>query len=315
VNAGGHGAGGGSAGTADMTGTSGAGGSTASAGAPGVGGAGASSAGAAGSAGANGAAANGGRAGGSSGAGGAGLGGAAGAGVSGSLGDAGSSGSPPGPLSVLVFSKTVEFRHDSIPDGRAALMSAASDAGWTFSATEDASVFNDDGLASIDVVVFLSTTGDVLDDSQQAAFERFIRAGRGFVGIHSASDTEYDWAFYGELVGAYFREHPAVQEATIRVADAADPTMAGLPDPWTRTDEWYAFKDNPRANVHVLMTLDETSYAPGTATMGSDHPIAWLHEYEGGRAFYTALGHTKESYADPTFVRHLTQAISWAGGR
>ena len=229
--------------------------------------------------------------------------------------DAGASGVGSGPLGVLVFSKTVVFRHDSIPAGRDALMSAGSGAGWTFSATEDASVFTDDGLASFDVVVFLSTTGDVLDETQQAAFERFIRAGKGFVGIHSASDTEYDWPFYGELVGAYFREHPAIQQATINLEDAADPTMAGLSNPWTRTDEWYAFKANPRANVHVLMTLDEASYAPGTATMGSDHPIAWLHEYEGGRAFYTALGHTKESYADPAFIRHLTQAITWAGRR
>jgi cytochrome c len=226
---------------------------------------------------------------------------------------AGGSTDPAGPLGLLVFSKTAVFRHDSIPDGIAALRAIATSESWTLSATEDASVFTDEGLAGVDVVVFLSTTGDVLDDAQQAAFERFIRSGKGFVGIHSATDTEYDWTFYGELVGAYFREHPMIQQATLHVEDPADPTMAGMPNPWTRTDEWYAFRANPRPNVHVLMTLDETSYAPGAATMGDDHPIAWLHEHEGGRAFYTALGHTAESYTEPAFVRQLTQAIAWAG--
>jgi type 1 glutamine amidotransferase len=230
-------------------------------------------------------------------------------------GSDGAAGAPSRPLAVLVFSKTAAYRHDSIPDGRAALMTVASSAGWSLSATEDDTVFTDDALAPLDVVVFLSTTGDVLDDTEQAAFERFIRAGKGFVGIHSASDTEYDWEFYGGLVGAYFREHPDIQEATLHVEDPNDPTMAGLPTTWTRTDEWYAFKTNPRPDVHVLITLDETSYAPGTATMGGDHPITWLHEYEGGRAFYTALGHTKESYSEPLFVGMLTRAIEWAAGR
>ncbi len=220
-----------------------------------------------------------------------------------------------GPLSVLVFSKTAAYRHDSIPDGIAALMSASAGGDYTLTASEDASVFTDDSLANLDVVVFLSTTGDILDDDEQAAFERFITSGKGFVGIHSASDTEYDWAFYGGLVGAYFREHPDIQQATLDVEAPSDPTMNGVPSPWTRTDEWYAFQSNPRPNVDVLMTLDESSYDPGTATMGGDHPITWSHEYEGGRAFYTALGHTKESYSDPIFVGILTRAIQWAGRR
>lgn len=242
--------------------------------------------------------------------------GQAGAGAGGaSAGVSGSAGGGQAPLSILVFSKTAGFRHDSIPDGIAALMSASSSAGYTMEASEDSSVFTDDGLATLDVVVFLSTTGDILDDAQQAAFERFIMRGKGFVGIHSATDTEYDWTFYGGLVGAYFREHPSIQPATLHVEAPSDPTMAGVPSPWTRTDEWYAFQSNPRPNVNVLMTLDETSYDPGTATMGDDHPITWYHEYEGGRAFYTALGHTSESYSDPIFVGILARAINWAGGR
>jgi type 1 glutamine amidotransferase len=238
-------------------------------------------------------------------------------GASGAAGadEAGAAGAASGPLAVLVFSKTAAYRHDSIPNGIAALTNVATSSGWNLTATEDSSVFTDDALGALDVVVFLSTTGDVLDDTQQAAFERFIHAGKGWVGIHSASDTEYDWAFYGGLVGAYFREHPAIQQATLDIEDPSDPTMAGLPSPWTRTDEWYAFQTNPRPNVHVLITLDESSYSPGTASMGSDHPITWSHEYEGGRAFYTALGHTKESYSDPLFVGMLTRAVVWAAGR
>jgi len=216
---------------------------------------------------------------------------------------------------VLVFSRTAGFRHDSIPAATTALTTLAAGRGWALTATEDPTAFAGPSLATVDVVVFLSTTGDVLDATQQAAFEGFMRGGGGFVGIHSATDTEYDWPFYGALVGAYFREHPAIQAATVHVEDTAQPILAGVPLDWQRTDEWYAFKTNPRPNVHVLMTLDEASYEPGTSSMGGDHPITWLREYEGGRAFYTALGHTQESYADPLFTGMLARAIEWAGGR
>ena len=252
---------------------------------------------------------------GSGGEGGAGDAGASGGGVGGDPngGSGGDAGSPTVP-SVLVYSWTTGYRHDSIPAGLTVLTFIANERGWTLSASEDATIFSDSGLQPFNVIVFLSTTGEVLDAAQQAAFERFIRAGGGFVGIHSASDTEYDWPFYGGLVGAYFREHPAIQEAVIRVEDATHPATKGIPSEWRRTDEWYAFRENPRPNVTVLLTLDETTYAPGTATMGADHPVAWYHEYEGGRAFYTALGHTSETYAEPAFLGHLAGAIEWAAG-
>ena len=215
----------------------------------------------------------------------------------------------------MVFSRTTAYRHDSIPDGVQALTRLATERGFRLAATEDASTFSDSGLAGYDAVIFLSTSGDVLDDAQQAAFERFFRAGKGFIGIHSASDTEYDWAWYGGLVGAYFWAHPAVQEASVVVEDPQHPITASLPNPWRRTDEWYAFKTNPRPNVHVLLSLDESSYDPGAAHMNGDHPIAWCHEYDGGRAFYTALGHTSESFSDPLFVGQLASAVGWVLGR
>jgi type 1 glutamine amidotransferase len=240
--------------------------------------------------------------------------GATSAGAGSSLG--GEAGNAPGAsVSLLVFSRTVAYRHDSIPAGIQALTGLAAAQGWRLDATEDASRFTDAGLAGYSVVIFLSTTGDVLDDTQQGAFERFIRGGKGYIGIHSASDTEYDWAWYGGLVGAYFREHPAIQAANVLVEDATNPATAGLPNPWKRTDEWYAFQSNPRPNVHVLLALDENSYSPGTANMNGDHPIAWCHEYDGGRAFYTALGHTSESYADPLFMGQLAGAVAWVVAR
>jgi cytochrome c len=180
-------------------------------------------------------------------------------------------------------------------------------------ATEDATTFTDAALARYRAVVFLSTTGDVLDLAQKTAFERYIRSGGGFAGIHSASDTEYNWPWYGRLVGAYFASHSQIQRATVHIADPGHPSTKGLPAIWERTDEWYNFRTNPRGAVHVLATLDETTYSGGK--MGADHPIAWCHLIEGGRSWYTAMGHTKESYAEPLFRLHLLGGIETAAGR
>jgi len=218
------------------------------------------------------------------------------------------------PFSILVFSKTAGFRHDSIPAGIAAIQQLGADNGFTVDTTEDAGAFTDANLEKYAAVVWLSTTGDVLDDDQQAAFERYIRGGGGYVGIHAASDTEYSWAWYGDLVGAYFNSHPANQTATIKVEDPAHPSTAALPARWTRFDEWYNFRTNPRANVHVLASLDESTYSPGTGAMGADHPTAWCHDFDGGRAWYTASGHTIESYAEPDFLAHLLGGIQTAAG-
>jgi cytochrome c len=161
-------------------------------------------------------------------------------------------------------------------------------------------------------VVFLSTTGDILNATQKAAFERYIRSGGGFVGIHSASDTEYQWGWYGRLVGAYFASHPQIQQATIHIEDPAHPSTKDLPTVWQRTDEWYNFRSNPRGKVHVLATLDEATYSGGK--MGADHPIAWCQAIDGGRSWYTAMGHTVESYAEPLFRLHLLGGIESAAG-
>lgn len=219
---------------------------------------------------------------------------------------------------ILVFSRTAGFRHDSIPAGITAIQALGQSRGFTVEATEDPGTFSDESLARFDAVVFLSTTGDVLDEAQQAAFERYIAAGHGYAGIHAAADTEYDWPWYGRLVGAYFKGHPAVQDALVVVGDRAHESTAGLPEQWRRRDEWYDYRNSPRdqvdgATIRILATLDEASYEGGT--MGADHPIAWCHEYGGGRAWYTGGGHTPESYAEPEFLDHLAGGILWACGR
>ena len=214
---------------------------------------------------------------------------------------------------LLLFSRTLGFRHDSIPDGIAAVEALGRAHGFAVDVTEDPTRFTPAGLAAYRVVLFLSTTGDVLRGAERDALEGFLRAGGGFAGVHAAADALYDWPWYGGLVGAWFARHPAVQRATVRVADASQPSTRGLPDPWVRTDEWYDFRADPRPSVHVLLTVDEASYQGGG--MGPDHPIAWYHDYDGGRAWYTALGHVREAYADPAFRAHLLGGIAYAAGR
>ncbi|MFD8373293.1 ThuA domain-containing protein [Streptomyces sp. NPDC059688] len=213
---------------------------------------------------------------------------------------------------VLVFSKTAGFRHDSIPEGVEAVRQLGRANGFTVDTTEDAGAFTGRNLSRYDAVVFMSTTGDVLDAAQQDAFEGYIRHGGGYVGVHAAADTEYDWAFYGGLAGAWFQNHPAIQPATVNVEDRAHPATSHLGRTWERTDEWYNYRSDPRDRAHVLASLDETSYTGGT--MNGDHPIAWCQDYQGGRAFYTGGGHTKESYADPAFRQHLLGGIRWVIG-
>jgi type 1 glutamine amidotransferase len=217
------------------------------------------------------------------------------------------------PFDVLVLSKTSGFRHDSISAGVQAITQLGQAHGFSVTATEDAGAFTTGNLAQYEAVAFLNTTGDVLNDAQQAAFESYIGAGGGFVGIHSAADTEYDWPFYGELVGAYFASHPAVQEADVHVEDRAHPGTAHLPQTWTRVDEWYDYRANPRPSVKVLAALDESTYSGGQ--MGDDHPITWCQEHAGGRSFYTGGGHTAASYSEPDFRAQLLGGIRYAAGQ
>jgi uncharacterized protein len=218
-------------------------------------------------------------------------------------------------LRLLVFSKTGGFRHASIPDAIAALRKLAAGQNVAADFTEDASVFTTANLSRYNAVVFLLTTGEILNASQQAAFEQYIRQGGGYAGVHSATDTEYSWPWYGQLVGAYFDRvhgHSRVVQATVHVIDPSHLSTSMLPATWIRTDEWYNFASNPRDRVHVLLTVDEKTYHGGV--MGAFHPIAWYHFFDGGRSWYTAMGHTSESYQEPLFLAHLWGGILYAAG-
>lgn len=217
------------------------------------------------------------------------------------------------PYDVLVFSKTAGFRHDAIPVGIQTIRDLGAANNFTVTATEDAAAFTTANLAQYEAVVFLNTTGDVLNATQQTAFESYIGSGRGYVGVHAAADTEYDWPFYGNLVGAWFASHPAIQQANIKVEDRGHAATGHLPQTWTRTDEWYNYRTNARSTAHVLATLDESSYSGGG--MGADHPLSWCKSYGGGRSFYTGAGHTQASYAESNFRNHLLGGIRYASGR
>ena len=212
---------------------------------------------------------------------------------------------------VLVCTRTTAYRHDSIPAGRAALRELGEEHGFGVETTEDPSVFTDASLAGRDAVVFLSTSGDVLTPEGRDALRRWVSDGGGFMGIHSAACTEYDWPYYGELVGARFAGHPAFQPGTVLVEDPDHPAMRHLPHRWEWKDEWYDFRSNPRRlpGVRVLATIEETGYEGGG--MGADHPLVWCRESGAGRSFYTSLGHAEDAYTDPEFRAHLLGGLRW----
>lgn len=218
----------------------------------------------------------------------------------------------PQEIKILVFSHTRGYRHKNIEKGVATLKELTAKEGFGLLHTEDSLMFRRDILSDYQLVIFLSTTGDVLGPEQEDAFRSYIRNGGNFMGIHAATDTEYDWSWYGDLVGAYFESHPEEQEARVVVADPGHPATEHLPESWTHYDEWYNFKEI-RPGLNVLLTLDETTYEGGTN--GADHPIAWFREFDGGRMFYTGLGHTKEAFDDPYYRKHLLGGILYCLGR
>jgi len=220
---------------------------------------------------------------------------------------------------VLLFTKTEGFHHESVHEGVTAVRQLASRNNFAVDWQDNGSIFNEKALANYAAVIFLNTTGNVLNDEQQAAFEKFIQSGKGFVGIHSATDTEYDWPWYTKMVGMMFKIHPQQQTAYLKVEDGNFPGMERFPKKLLWTDEWYEYGDRKATDLHFLLSVDEKSYDPNVKWgenvgkgMGSFHPIAWYHNYDGGRAFYTGLGHIAQIYTDQTFLDHLYGGIYWA---
>ncbi len=212
---------------------------------------------------------------------------------------------------VLVFSKTAGFYHTSIPAGIAAIQKLGIENGFEVDTTKNAALFNTKNLKKYAAIIFLGTTGDVFNEEQQSAFEKYIRSGGGYAGIHAATDTEYGWPWYGKLAGAWFINHPAQQEAILNVVNSNTIATKHLPEVWKRKDEWYNFKEISK-DLNVLIKIDENSYKGGEN--GDNHPMSWYHAFDGGRAFYTALGHVDESFSDPLFIKHILGGIEYAMG-
>nr|WP_136251207.1 ThuA domain-containing protein [Ningiella ruwaisensis] len=223
-------------------------------------------------------------------------------------------------FNVLLFTKTAGWHHSSIHDGVTAMRKLAARHDFAMQWEENADrVITDDYLKQFDAVVFINTTGDIFNDEQQKVFERFIQGGKGFVGVHAASDTEYDWPWYGKLVGHYFEIHPANQTAVLVKQDNNFPGMKGFDERHLFTDEFYGFLPANVEGLNYLLTIDESTYDPSadwgakkTQGMGEFHPIAWYHEFDGGRSFYTGLGHIPGVYEDDVFLQHLYGGIYWA---
>jgi len=214
---------------------------------------------------------------------------------------------------ILVFSKTKGYRHESITAGKLAFLKLGKENGFDVDTTEVADVFTEARLKNYNAVIFLCTTGDVLNQQQQNEFMRFIQAGGGFMGIHAAADTEYEWWWYGKLVGAYFKSHPKQQVAVVKKVNNFSPAKEDkLPAEWKRWDEWYNYR-NISPDIKVLYNLDESTYEGGEN--GSNHPITWYHDFDGGRSFYTGLGHTPESYTDETFLSQVLMGVQYAIGK
>lgn len=213
--------------------------------------------------------------------------------------------------SILVFSKTTGFRHKSIPVGITYFKNLQKETNWNIDFSEESNDFSSENLAKYNVVVFLNTTGNLFNDQQKKAFKKYIANGNGFVGIHSASNTEEQWPWFTDMIGATFRDHPKVQKAKVLVNLTSEhPAINHLNKEEFFKDEWYNFQKPVAKHVTVLASVDETSYKG--KKMNTNHPITWYHYFDGGRIFYTGLGHTNNSYKDVRFKEMIKGGILWA---
>jgi type 1 glutamine amidotransferase len=220
---------------------------------------------------------------------------------------------------ALLVTTTNGWHHESVHAGVLAIQQLGVRNHFEVVLMENPGSITDDNLKQFQVVIFLNTTGNIFDSTQQKAFERYIQSGKGFVGIHSASDTEYDWPWYNKLVGRMFHIHPAIQTAKVNILDATFPGLQGFTNNKLWTDEWYEFGPEKATDLKYILSIDETSYNPKVQWgpkkgegMGKLHPVAWYHNYDGGRSFYTALGHMPSVFSEPAFLDHLYAGIFWA---
>ncbi|WP_373057570.1 ThuA domain-containing protein [Zunongwangia sp. H14] len=233
-------------------------------------------------------------------------------------------------FNVLLITETDGWHHESIEDGIDAVEDLAARHNFGLERQQEAQKITAERLNAFDAVIFLNTTADIFDEQEQEAFENFIEAGNGYVGVHAASDTEYDWEWYTKLVGRMFHIHPVQQTARLDILEHNFPGLEHFPEKLLWTDEWYEFGEEKTSGLNYLVAVDENSYDPEVTWknrdkaengqmqdrvgkgMGDFHPISWYHEYDGGRAFYTALGHIPEIYKNQWFLDHLYGGIYYA---
>lgn len=222
-------------------------------------------------------------------------------------------------FNVLLFTKTAGWHHKSINAGVTAFEKMAKNHHFAVDWQEDARLINAENLAKFDVVVFLQTTADILNDEQQEALRKYVQSGKGFVGIHAAADTEYSWPWYGKLVGRRFVIHPVIQTARLNIINRKFPGLEYFPDSVLWTEEWYEYGPEESENLNYIMSVDESTFetkadwghAKGDG-MGDFHPISWYQEIEGGRSFYTGLGHMPATYDNKAFIEHIFGGLYWA---
>ena len=220
---------------------------------------------------------------------------------------------------ALLVTTTKGWHHESLHAGVLAIQQLGIKNHFDVVLQESPTYITDKNLEQFKVIIFLNTTGDILDSAAQKVMERFIQSGKGFVGIHSASDTEYDWDWYNRLVGRMFHIHPAIQTAKLNVVDSTFPGIMGFAQAGLWTDEWYEFGPEKVNDLKYILSIDENSYDPKAQWgekkglgMGKLHPVAWYHNFDGGRSFYTALGHVPAVFSNPIFLNHLYAGIYWA---
>jgi uncharacterized protein len=212
------------------------------------------------------------------------------------------------PKSILVFTKTAGFRHGSIPAGVAMMEQITEKLNWSMTHSEDAALFNPDTLKNYGIIVFLCTSGTILNEEEKLSLETFVESGGSFLGIHSASDTEYDWPWYGKMLGAWFSDHPHIQEARLYTSTTPHPSIMGLPSEWFHTDEYYNFRSF-EPDIQRVLFVDGTTFTGGKHS--DNHPMSWYKTIGKGKSFYCALGHTNESYEDSVFQLHIENALNW----
>lgn len=214
-----------------------------------------------------------------------------------------------GPFKMLAYSRTTGFRHDSsIATGKVMLQDIADEQGFDLTITEENSLFTTEGLAQFEVIFFMNTTGDILNNNEQQIFEAWMKNNGAFCGTHSATDTEAGWDFYKEVTGQYYDGHSLANTAGAIVFEASamdSPILKGLPNPWQRNEEWYNFN-----------SFQQWSSKPGFQILGrkqaDNQPIMWVREYDNFRSFYTAIGHDGVVFQDPEVKKLITAGILWS---